>query len=55
MAKNNGIVRRIDIDLDKVLKEIAEKNEISLKQASKELAKGYGNIKGVKVQKEIKF
>jgi len=59
MKKNEGIPRRIDTELDKILKEIAEKNELSIRQASKELADFFKlkrfEIKNGRVVREIKF
>ena len=56
MAKSNSIPRRIDKDLDDLLKEIARKNGINMRQASKELARiTKVRIKGEKIAREIKF
>ena len=54
MTRNNGVVRRIDIELDDMLKELAKRNGMSVKQASKEAAKALKiNMKGIK--REITF
>ena len=53
----NGKVIRVDEDFDKMVKEIAELNDMSLRQVTKELAKQY-KLKTLgknKILKEIKF
>ena len=53
---NNGIPRRIDTELDEMIRDIAAKNNISMKQASRELARIMKpKIKGTKIINEIKF
>lgn len=55
-GRNNGIPRRIDIELDELIREIAKKNEISMKQASRELARiSRAKIKGERTSREIIF
>jgi len=58
MKKNRGTPKRIDVDLEKLIKEIATKNEMSFRQASRELAESFENqFRGKKkiAIKEIKF
>jgi len=49
MAKRNSKPVRIDLELDKVLNEVKEKNDITFVQASREVAK---IIKAMKLNKE---
>jgi len=54
--KRNGEPVRIDFELSELLREIADKNEISLREASKNLAKLFKNkLKGTTIPREIKF
>jgi hypothetical protein len=39
MVKKNSMTMRIDAELNQMLKELAEKNNISMREASKKLAK----------------
>lgn len=54
MARN-GIVRRIDSELYETLRDMARKNNISIRQASSEAAKALKNLNGKKQIKEIRF
>jgi len=54
--QNNGVVRRIDLELDIVLQDIAKKNQMSLKQASRELARiSKTKLKGGIISNKIRF
>jgi len=54
--KNRGVPQRIDIELDKIIKEIQRKNEMNFRQASYALAKAYDQLKGKTISiKEVKF
>jgi len=54
MVRRNSIPRRIDVELDEVILKIAEDNDISIIQATRELAKiSKNNLKGLK--REIVF
>ena len=58
MANQNSIPRRIDKELDEVLRKIATENDLNFRQASRELAKMTRmKLKGnkIKVVKEIRF
>jgi len=56
MKKLNSVPVRIDRDLNDLLLEISKKNDINLRQASKELAKiSRSNIAGKKITREISF
>jgi len=56
MKKLNSIPVRIDLELNDVLMDIAKKNGISLRQASRELAQvSKRNMRGKKFTKEITF
>ncbi len=57
MAKRNSKPVRIDPELDILLQEIQEKNDMSIRQASKEVANIVKRMKANKeiVRREIKF
>lgn len=58
MRKNRGTPKRIDVDLEKLIEEIANKNEMNFRQASRELAKSFENqFRGKKkiAIREIRF
>jgi len=58
MASDNSVVKRIDKELYDIIKNIANKNQISMKQASRELAKmSKAKILGSKAKtiREIEF
>ena len=53
---SKGRLMRIDEELEKVIKDFAKKNEISFRQASKELAKmNKARFNNKKILKEIRF
>ena len=53
MAKTNSVPKRIDPELNELIKEIEKKNDINFRQASKEAAK---ILKKIKIERrEIKF
>ena len=56
MAKKNGVPARINIDLADLRREFAQKNNIDMTEADKEIAKIMKNMKGkIKSTKEIVF
>ena len=57
MVKRNTKPVRIDPELDTLLKEIQEKNDMSIRQASREVAKIVKKMRADKeeVRREIKF
>lgn len=56
MAKPNTVVRRIDKELNDLLEELAKKNELGFRQASKEVAKILkASLKTKKIVREIRF
>lgn len=54
--KNRGVIKRIDVELARQMKKVADQNDISEVQASREIAR-LNNIKFVnkKIIKEIRF
>ena len=53
MAKPNSVPKRIDPELNELIKEIEKKNDINFRQASREAAK---LLKKIKIEKkEIRF
>lgn len=53
MAKLNSVPKRIDPELNELIKEIEKKNDINFRQASREAAK---LLKKIKIEKkEIRF
>lgn len=56
MSKGNGVLKRIDNDLVDQIKKFADNNDISFRQASKEIAKlNRVKVQNRKIIKEIKF
>ena len=56
MKDKNSVTMRISSELAEQIKEFADKNNMKLKQASKELAKiNKVNLSNKKLLKEIKF
>ncbi len=56
LARANSKPTRIDKELDDLLKDIAKKNDMSIRQASRVLARNSRvNLKGAKVTREIRF
>lgn len=56
--KRKSKVSRISVDLEKQIKDFAEKNNMKITEASRELAKIFGNIKFNKrkaLKREIVF
>jgi len=56
-TKKNSVPTRIDSDLDELLEEMKNKNDITKRQASKELAKQIRQMRseGKVIRREIKF
>lgn len=56
IKSNRGRVTRIDEALDQKIKEVAKKNNLSFREASREMAKAFDldGVKG-KIIREIKF
>ena len=52
---SDGIVRRIDKDLYKALQDLSLKNDISIRQASKDAALILKQMNGKKLSNEVKF
>ena len=56
MAKRNSIPIRIDAELNEVLEDIKRKNDSTMVEATRDLAKAFKmKIKGTKMQRDIKF
>jgi len=54
--RNRGKLVRVDIELEQQIKEFARKNEMSFRQASREIANlNKVKFKNKKIIKEIKF
>jgi hypothetical protein len=54
-SKGDGIVRRIDRELYKTLQDLSIKNNISIRQASKDAATALKQMNGRKLAKEVRF
>ena len=56
MADKNSVARRIDFELDEILKKIKISDDINYRQASKKLAKlAKSKLNGEKITFEFKF
>ena len=56
MTKKNSVSLRLDSELEEIIRKIAEVNDISLRQASKEFARASKSmIQGRKITTEIQF
>ena len=56
MAKKNSVLKRIDSDMEKQIKQLAQKNDMTFVQASREMAKlNKLKFKDKELLKEIRF
>lgn len=52
---SRGVLKRIDIDLDSKIRDIANKNKIRYREASRELARAADRVNNRSLYREVKF